>query len=186
MRRPSTIKAAETARREVKSESLEVQIDRILERRLGANAGILERGPYFEIQDKLVMFYKYSYGMQSRFFKELKERKRLLGSRCEKCGVVYFPPRANCSECYEKTEWREVSQEGEVLCSTTSWYTTSEFFRKVPYATGYVKPIDADTAILQKIALGKRDFVEPGTRVVARFKGSRRGSVSDFWYEVKA
>jgi uncharacterized OB-fold protein len=132
----------------------------------------------------MVMFYKYSYGEQSRFFSELMNSAELYGSRCSKCGILHFPPRSRCSECYGETEWKKVSNEGIVLSSTTSWYATSEFFDKVPYAVGYVKPLDADTGILQRIDLKGREKIEPGTKVIAKFKEKRTGVVSDFWYEI--
>ena len=180
----STEKARETARKELKSEPLESVIDRIIFEKLNQNPSILEHEKYFEIPDKMVMFYKYSYGEQSRFFSELMNSAELYGSRCSKCGILHFPPRSRCSECYGETEWKKVSNEGIVLSSTTSWYATSEFFDKVPYAVGYVKPLDADTGILQRIDLKGREKIEPGTKVIAKFKEKRTGVVSDFWYEI--
>ena len=180
----STEKARETARKELKSEPLESVIDRIIVEKLNQNPSVLEHEKYFEIPDKMVMFYKYSYGEQSRFFSELMNCAELYGSRCSKCGILHFPPRSRCSECYEETEWKKVSNEGIVLSSTTSWYATSEFFDKVPYAVGYVKPLDADTGILQRIDLKGREKIEPGTKVIAKFKEKRTGVVSDFWYEI--
>ncbi len=180
----STEKARETARKELKSEPLESVIDRIIFEKLNQNPSVLEHEKYFEIPDKMVMFYKYSYGEQSRFFSELMNCAELYGSRCSKCGILHFPPRSRCSECYEETEWKKVSNEGIVLSSTTSWYATSEFFDKVPYAVGYVKPLDADTGILQRIDLKGREKIEPGTKVIAKFKEKRTGVVSDFWYEI--
>lgn len=179
-----TEKARETVRKEFRSEPLESAIDMLIADRCGRNASVLERKDYFETPDKMVMFYKYSHGLQSRFFKEVLDNAVLYGTRCHGCGVVYFPPRAHCSECYSETEWVLVSNDGIVVSSTTSWYATSEFFDKVPYAVAYVKPVDADTAILQRIDLKGREFVEPGIRVTARFKEKRIGSVSDFWYEM--
>lgn len=181
----STDKARETAVRELKSEPLESVIDGIISEKYAKNPSAVERGEYFEIPDKMVMFYKYSYGQQSRFFGELMKNRKLYGSKCKGCGMVYFPPRSHCSECYSETEWVEVSKEGIVVSSTTSWYATSEFFDKVPYAVAYVKPLNADTSILQRIDLKNRELVEPGTKVIARFKAERIGAVSDFWYEVK-
>ncbi|EQB66647.1 MAG: hypothetical protein AMDU2_EPLC00006G0204 [Thermoplasmatales archaeon E-plasma] len=180
----STEKARETARKELKSEPLESVIDRIIFEKLNQNPSILEHEKYFEVPDKMVMFYKYSYGEQSRFFSELMNSAELYGSRCSKCGILHFPPRSRCSECYGETEWKKVSNEGIVLSSTTSWYATSEFFDKVPYAVGYVKPLDADTGILQRIDLKGREKIEPGTKVIAKFKEKRTGVVSDFWYEI--
>ncbi len=177
-------RAKETVKKELKSEPLESVIDGIISQKVDQNPSILERSKYFEIPDKMVMFYKYSYGGQSKFFYELMEHAELYGSRCKKCGIVYFPPRSMCSECYGETEWIKVSNEGIVLSSSTSWYATSEFFNKVPYAVGYVKPLDASTGILQRIDLKGRERIEPGTKVVARFKDKRKGVVSDFWYEI--
>ncbi|MHB8360911.1 MAG: Zn-ribbon domain-containing OB-fold protein [Thermoplasmataceae archaeon] len=180
----STQKARDTAKNEFKSEPLESIIDGIISEKLEKNKSVLEREKYFEIPDKMVMFYKYSYGLQSRFFKELMDNAELYGSKCKMCGMVYYPPRANCSECLSDTEWVKVSKEGIVISSTTSWYATSEFFNKVPYAVGYVKPLDADTAMLQRIDLKDKEFVGPGTKVVAMFKEKRNGVASDFWYEI--
>ncbi|EQD43978.1 protein containing DUF35, partial [mine drainage metagenome] len=148
--------ARETAKREVRSQPLEAEVDRLIDRQRTARPEVVEEKKYFETPDKLVMFYKYSHGGQSRFFRELKENSRLLGARCPKCRTVYFPPRAACGECYAPTRWREVSREGEVVSSTTCWYVTSEFFASVPYAIAYVRPLDADTAILQRLDLGGR------------------------------
>jgi uncharacterized OB-fold protein len=181
----STDKARDTIKKELKSKPLESIIDEIIEEKLNHDPSILGQGNYFEIPDKLVMFYKYSYGGQSRFFSELKEHAELYGSKCLSCGILHFPPRTHCSECYSETKWQKVSNEGIVLSSTTSWYATSDFFDKVPYAVGYIKPIDADTGILQRIDLVGREIIEPGTKVTAKFKEKRKGVVSDFWYEIK-
>ncbi|MCW6169329.1 MAG: Zn-ribbon domain-containing OB-fold protein [Thermoplasmatales archaeon] len=180
----STEKAKETIKKELKSEPLESVIDSIISEKVDINPSVLEREKYFEIPDKMVMFYKYSYGEQSFFFSELMNHAQLYGSKCKNCGIVHFPPRFICSECYGETEWVKVSNEGTVLSSTTSWYATSEFFNKVPYAVGYIKPLDADTGILQRIDLKENETVDPGTKVTAKFKENRRGTVSDFWYEI--
>ncbi len=180
----STEKAKETIKKELKSRPLESMIDEIIAERLKPEPSVLGRGDYFEIPDKMVMFYKYSYGGQSKFFHELKENAVLYGAKCKSCGMVYFPPRTHCSECYSETSWQRVSNEGIVLSSTTSWYATSDFFDVVPYAVGYVKPLDADTGILQRIDLRGKEVIEPGTKVTARFREKRIGVVSDFWYEM--
>ena len=185
MMRESTKKAKDVLGRELKSRPLENLIDDIILKKTTENPSVLEREKYFEVPDKIAMFYKYSYGQQSRFFKELKDNATLYGTRCRKCGIVYFPPRAQCSECYSDTEWVPVSNEGIVVSGTTVWYTTSEFFDKTPYAVGYVRPRNASTAMLQRIDLKGRESVEPEETVIAVFKRERFGSVSDFWYEIK-
>ena len=40
-----------------------------------------------EIRDKIQINYKYSMGGQSKFFIELMKNKKILGTKCTKCGV---------------------------------------------------------------------------------------------------
>jgi uncharacterized OB-fold protein len=64
--------------------------------------------------------FHHSYGKTSRFFMELLERK-LYGTKCPKCGLVFCPPRAHCfnPECkLEETEWIELPMKGEVFSYT--------------------------------------------------------------------
>ena len=46
-----------------------------------------------EIRDRIKIDYKYTYGGQSKFFIELMNNKKLLGTKCIKCGKVWMPPR---------------------------------------------------------------------------------------------
>ena len=49
--------------------------------------------------------YLYSLGELSPFFREIINNKRLLGSKCPKCGTVWMYPRGDCPDCYEENEW---------------------------------------------------------------------------------
>ena len=54
-----------------------------------------EGGPIdrpLEIPDKIEISYKYSYGQQSRFFREIRDNQKLYGAKCPQCGWVYCPP----------------------------------------------------------------------------------------------
>ncbi|KKL59784.1 hypothetical protein LCGC14_2211840, partial [marine sediment metagenome] len=45
----------------------------------------------------------------SRFFRELKDNKRIMGVRCPSCHRVLVPPRSFCERCFEPIdEWVEV------------------------------------------------------------------------------
>jgi uncharacterized OB-fold protein len=49
------------------------------------------------------------------FYQFLGEN-RLMGSRCQSCGVLHLPPRAICPACYgEELGWVELSGEGKLL-----------------------------------------------------------------------
>ncbi len=177
-------KAKETSRKEFRSEPLEKIIDDLIAKQVAASPVPLINDPFLEVPDKMIMTYKYSLGGISKFFVDLRDRGILSGTRCTRCGFRFFPPRVSCSECYGDTEWFEVNLDGIVITSSTSWYATSEFFGKVPYAVAYVKPSNADTGMLQRVDLAGRNVVEPGTKVKAVFNEKRRGSVSDFWYVI--
>jgi uncharacterized OB-fold protein len=165
---------------ETKGEPLEVEINKIIASR--AEKLSFEKDKYFEIWDKYVMSYKYSYGRQSRFFKELYSNQNIMGSKCPKCGTVYCPPRSHCSECYEENEWVILPQTGKVLTSVVCWYVSSEFFIEVPYACAYVQVDHTDTGMLQRIVSRDVEKVRPGIRVRAVFKEKREGKMSDFYF----
>ena len=137
-----------------------------------------------EIRDEICISYKYSLGGQSKFFLELMNNKKILGTKCKKCGKIWMPPRINCSECYEDTDWVEMKQTGEVKISTIVWFTTSEFIQNIPYACAFIKLDGADTSLFQ--GLFSENLVpsklKKGQRVRAVFKKKREGKMTDFFF----
>nr|MDO8135662.1 Zn-ribbon domain-containing OB-fold protein [Candidatus Njordarchaeum guaymaensis] len=168
---------------ETKGEPLEVEINKIIAER--AERQQFEREKYFEVWDKYVMSYKYSYGRQSAFFKELYLNKRIMGAKCPKCKIVYCPPRSHCSECYEENKWITLSDTGTVTTSVVCWYVSAEFFIEVPYVCAYIKVDGADTSILQRIVSRDVERVRPGMSVRAVFREQREGKMSDFYFVPK-
>lgn len=62
----------------------------------------------------------------------------LLGTRCERCKINFFPGRGFCSSCFLDDEMKEVS-----LSQTGTLYTYTTVYRgkpnfNVPYSIGYV------------------------------------------------
>lgn len=52
------------------------------------------------------------------FFNALADGK-LLGTKCKKCGEVFFPPQKDCPKCMNsEVEWIELSKEGTLLTFT--------------------------------------------------------------------
>lgn len=136
-----------------------------------------------EIPDRIEMLYKYSYGGQSRFFRELRDNARLLGSKCKSCKTVYLPPRISCGECYADTDWVPLGDTGTVLTFTTVYFATSEFFDKTPFICAYIKVDGADTMIMQNVFMKDIKAARTGMRVKAVFKEKRFGNMGDFWFE---
>jgi uncharacterized OB-fold protein len=136
------------------------------------------------VDDIIKINYKYTMGGQSKFFIELKDNKKLLGTKCRKCGKIWMPPRINCSECFEPSDWMEMKQTGVIEVSTIVWYTTSAFIKVVPYAVGFVRLDGADTAMLQGIFSESLipSKVKKGKRVRAVFLKEREGKMTDFFF----
>ena len=137
-----------------------------------------------QIRDRIAINYKYSLGGQSKFFIELKNNKKISGTKCTKCGKTWMPPRINCSECYEPADWIEMKQTGTIEVSTIVWYTTSAFIKAIPYGIAFVKLDGANTSLLQGIFSENLvpSKVKRGRRVRAVFLIEREGKMTDFFF----
>ena len=137
-----------------------------------------------EIRDIIKINYKYTMGGQSKFFIELMKSKKILGTKCSKCGKIWMPPRINCSDCFIPADWVEVKQTGTIEVSTIVWFTTSAFIKNIPYATGYIKLDGVDTALLQGIFSENLvpSKIKKGKRVRAVFQKDREGKMTDFFF----
>ena len=137
-----------------------------------------------QIRDVIKINYKYTMGGQSKFFIELLNNKKLLGTKCTKCGKTWMPPRINCSDCYKPAEWVELKQTGTIEVSTIVWYTTSAFIKAIPYAIGFIKLDGAETSFLQGIFSENLvpSKVKKGQRVKAIFLKEREGKMTDFFF----
>lgn len=128
-------------------------------------------------------------GTVQAFFKGLAEG-RLLGRACPKCERVLVPPRAFCDRCYVNTEeWREVGPEGTIEMFTVV-YEPFRGLPEPPYALAYVRPANADTALLgyvhnvplEDVAVATRTLAI-GTQVMTRFATQPTGTALDYWFE---
>jgi uncharacterized OB-fold protein len=137
-----------------------------------------------QIRDIIKIDYKYTMGGQSKFLIELMNNKKILGTKCTKCGKIWMPPRINCSDCYLSAEWVELKHTGTIEVSTIVWFTTSAFIKNIPYATGYVRLDGADTALLQGIFSENLvpSKIKKGKRVRAVFLKEREGKMTDFFF----
>jgi len=78
------------------------------------------------------------------FHKFLNEEK-LMGSKCEKCGTLFSPPRPICIKCYSREmKWVELKGKGKLLTFTSiyvgpPWMVEQGYDRKHPYCSGVVE-----------------------------------------------
>ena len=80
---------------------------------------------------------------QEGFYKIPKttdQKPKLIGSRCTKCGEVYFPRTPQCLKCYtETTEDYDLQRVGKVYSSTVVHLAPPMYQGQVPYMVGHVE-----------------------------------------------
>jgi uncharacterized protein len=72
-------------------------------------------------------------------FADFLHEGKLMGTKCKKCGEIYFPPRADCLKCMDdKFEWVEYSGDGTLNSFTTIHVAPKGFDDIAPYTIGIV------------------------------------------------
>jgi uncharacterized OB-fold protein len=146
----------------------------------------------FRIPGKWEIPYNYSVGRTAtKFFLELRDNKRIMGTKCQECNRVLIPPRAFCERCFvELDEWVEVGDKGSLEAFTV----VLEPFKGMPeppYVVAYVKLDGADTSLAN--FLEGVDLTDPedaaktlkiGMPVRVEFQDERVGSVSDLVFRL--
>ena len=129
--------------------------------------------------------FHYSVGaFGSRFFAELREKKRFMGVRCPGCKKVYVPPRPVCGPCYlPMTEWVEVGPLGTVIAFTILRFAfiDPETGQKkpVPYGYGFIRLDGADTSLQHFLQVEETRPIHIGMRVRPVFEEVMRGNLRD-------
>jgi uncharacterized OB-fold protein len=127
----------------------------------------------------------------TRFFRELIDNRRIMGTKCPACKRVLVPARAFCDACMERTtDWIEVGPEG-TLETFTIITTAFPGLPKPPIVMAYVTLDGADTALINLVlgedlsdidAAAKRLNSLP--RVAVRFIDDPKGRITDFSFEL--
>jgi uncharacterized OB-fold protein len=131
----------------------------------------------------------------SRFFNELGQHRRIMGTRCPHCKRVLVPARAFCDTCMERTtDWIEVGPEG-TLETFTIITTAFPGLPTPPIIMAYVTLDGADTALINLVTgmnlrlesteieiAAKKLNKQP--RVVTRFIAEPAGRITDFSFEL--
>ena len=91
-------------------------------------------------------------------YEQFLTEEKLMGSRCQKCGTLFIPPRPICIQCYaNEMEWIETKGNGKLAAFTCiaigpPLMIKEGYDRKHPYVSGVVE-------------------LEEGARVAARIEG---------------
>jgi uncharacterized OB-fold protein len=127
----------------------------------------------------------------SRFFHELRENRRIMGTRCSKCERLLVPARAYCDRCMAPTdEWKEVGPEG-TLETFTIITTAFPGLPTPPIVMAYVTLDGADTALINLVhGLDLSDLevaaqkLNTLPRVRVEFVDEPKGRITDFSFKV--
>jgi uncharacterized OB-fold protein len=135
-------------------------------------------------ESRIKVPYTWSVGeVGSRFLTELRDHKKIYGTRCSKCNTVYLPPKKTCGKCFlNLQEWLEVGPQGTLVTYTVVHYETLVMPRKPPFAYGIILLDKASTGLLH--LLGEVDIgeIKSGIRVEAVFKDERTADIMDIQY----
>lgn len=118
-----------------------------------------------------------------RFFKALKEKGELVGTRCRPCNQVFLPSRQFCERCFaELTEEVRVQHDGVVKSFSYAYVDHNGRRLKQPVTSALVQLEGATTVMLHRL-LDVKDLsrLSIGSRVkaVIKPKGKRTGSILD-------
>ena len=74
-------------------------------------------------------------------WRKIDTRYNLIGSECENCKTLYFPPRIVCRKCGRETRMkpRKLSGSGKVHSYTTIRVPSDTFKESAPYTVGVVE-----------------------------------------------
>lgn len=119
----------------------------------------------------------------SRFLIEIRDNKRIMGTRCPTCNLVYVPARSTCRDCFGKLdEWVEVSDRGTLLTYAVSHRANTILPMEPPLIYGIVQLDGADTGFVHLLGEVGDDQLNIGMRLQAVFKEERVASILDIEY----
>ncbi|MCW4015161.1 MAG: Zn-ribbon domain-containing OB-fold protein [Candidatus Bathyarchaeota archaeon] len=100
----------------------------------------------------------------SKFWEGLKEGK-VYATTCQKCGVLHFPPVADCGECgSSEVEWTKLDGEGEIVTFTQVFVKPASFSKEPPYIVAVAQLKEGIKALAWLTGI-KREKVKAGMKV---------------------
>jgi uncharacterized protein len=134
------------------------------------------------IEGHIPLEHRYTAGVAGEaFFKALKDRGELMGSRCDSCAVVYCPARMFCERCFSSLEPDTVvGPQGTLESLTVVYVDVAGDALDEPRVVGLVRPDGADTVLMHFLVDGE-EVPGIGDRVEAVLepKSKRNGSILD-------
>ena len=105
------------------------------------------------------------------FITTIRDKKKILGVKCNNCDKVFVLPRQTCEKCFEEISgnWVELKNTGEEVNLTVVRYDDRHLPRKAPFILAMIKLDGADTPMVHIIEGIEADKVQKGLRVQGVF-----------------
>ena len=131
--------------------------------------------------DEMQVTNRYTFGIAGeRFFREIKEDGRILGTRCNNCKRTYVPAAIFCERCLDELDdWVDVGITGEIETFTHLYVNYDGTHRSEPETVAFIK--FGDGGIIHRLISQDSQQIEIGMSAKAIFKpkAEREGSILD-------
>ena len=138
------------------------------------------------VEGDLPITSRYTVGIAGeRFFREIKDNAKFLGTMCPSCDIIYVPPRLNCEQCFAHLEeWVEVPNTGYIHTFTIVHIDMDGNQLKEPRIMAFIRLDGSDGGLVHFLGEVDADQVSFGMYVEAVFKNKkdRKGSILDIAY----
>lgn len=106
-----------------------------------------------------------------RFWRRIPNRYNLIGTKCNSCDSVFFPPRGVCPKCRRigKLESYQLSGKGKIVSYTHVRVPPEGFEDETPYPLAIIE-LEEGPRITGQITDSELDEVEIGNKVEATFR----------------
>ncbi len=112
-----------------------------------------------------------------KFWEGLKEGK-VYATKCCKCGRLYFPPSADCSDCLcSEMQWVELSTEAEIETFTHVVVRPTSFCQYKPYTVAIGK-LREGVKVLAWLTGFKLSQIRVGLKVKLVTKATQEGDLT--------
>lgn len=110
-------------------------------------------------------------------YQQFLNEEKLMGSKCQKCGALYAPPRPICIKCYgTEMEWVEMKGKGKLAAFTCiavgpPFMIEEGYDRKHPYVSGVVE-LEEGTKVdarIEEVDGGKPETIKIGAPLTVKF-----------------
>ena len=126
--------------------------------------------------------YIYTSGLAGeRFFRELRDHGRLMGTKCPECGRSWLPPKLFCEDCFvEVRDWVDVPAEGRVAASCVVRVDLHDQPLRTPEVWGLIRFRGFEGGLVHRLLVPpERAKAGLTVKAVLRPEAARTGAITD-------